>query len=105
MTSKQRRHAVLFTKEECGPCYKTKVHVVTLLQGRPELGEVFSQLAKENHPALVEAYDLNLYPTLIITDQNIKGDETNEVQRIVGGQAIRSELEDILTEIYKERQL
>ena len=105
MTSKQRRHAVLFTKEECGPCFKTKVHVATLFQGRPELGEVFSQLAKENHPALVEAYNLNLYPTLIITDQNIKGDETNEVHRIVGGQAIRSELEDILTEIYKERQL
>ena len=57
MTSKQRRHAVLFTKDECGPCFKTKVHVATLLiNGRPELGEVFSQLAKENHPALVEAY-------------------------------------------------
>ena len=104
MTSKQRRHAVLFTKDECAPCFKTKVHVVTLLQGRPELGEVFSQLAKENHPALVEAYDLNLYPTLIITDQNIKG-ESNEVQRIVGGQAIRDQLEGILTEIHKERQI
>ena len=104
MTSKQRRHAVLFTKDECGPCFKTKVHVVTLLQGHPEFSEVFSQLAKENHPALVDAYELNLYPTLIVTDQNIKGGN-NEVQRIVGGQAIRDQLEDLLTEIYKERQV
>ena len=35
MTSKQRRHAVLFTKDECAPCFKTKVHVATLLGGPP----------------------------------------------------------------------
>ena len=103
MTSKtSRRHAVLFTKDECGPCFKTKVHLHTLFGEKPLLSEVISTLAKENHPALVEAYALNLYPTLIITDQNIKG-ENNEVQRIVGGKAIREQLEDILTEIYKER--
>ena len=105
MTSKQRRHAVLFTKDECGPCFKTKVHLHTLINGRPELSEVLSVLAKENHPALVAAYELNLYPTLIVTDQNIKGDESNEVQRIVGGKAIREALECLLTDIYKERQL
>ena len=104
MTSKQHRHAVLFTKDECGPCFKTKVHLHTLINGRPELQETISVLAKESHPSLVDAYELNLYPTLIITDQNIKGGN-NEVQRIVGGQAIRDQLEDILTEIYKERQL
>ena len=105
MTSKSRRHAVLFTKDECAPCFKTKVHLHTLLNGYPELSDSISVLAKENHPSLVEAYNLNLYPTLIITDQNIKGDESNEVHRIVGGQAIRDQLEDILTEIHKERQL
>ena len=47
-----------------------------------------------------------LYPsTLIITDQNIKGDETNEVRRLVGGKLIREHLEEILSEIHKERQL
>jgi hypothetical protein len=105
VTSKQRRHAVLFTKEECGPCFKTKVHLHTLINGHPELDEVISVLAKENHPALVAAYDLNLYPTLLITDQNIKGDESNEVQRIVGGKAIRESLEEILTDIYTERRV
>ena len=105
MTSKQRRHAVLFTKDECGPCFKTKVHLHTLINGRPELSEVLSVLAKENHPALVEAYGLNLYPTLIITDQNIKGDQSNEVRRLVGGKLIRENLEEILSELYQERQL
>ena len=46
---------MLFTKDECGPCFKTKVHLHTLINGRPELSEVLSALAKENHPALVEA--------------------------------------------------
>ena len=104
MTSKSRRHAVLFTKDECGPCFKTKVHLHTLINGRPELSEVLSVLAKENHPALVEAYGLNLYPTLIITDQNIKGGN-NEVRRLVGGKLIREHLEEILTELHQERQL
>ena len=105
MTSKSRRHAILFTKDECAPCFKTKVHVATLLQGRPELGEVFSQMQKEYHSALVAAYDLNLYPTLLIVDQNIKGDETDEVERFVGGKLVREVLEGKLEEIYKERQL
>lgn len=102
MTSKTKPHAVLFTKEECAPCFKTKVHVATLLGGRPELGEYFSQLAKENHPALIAAYEIDLYPTLLITDQNIKG-ENNEIRRVVGGKAVRAELESILETINKER--
>ena len=105
MTSKQRLHAVLFTKDECAPCFKTKVHVATLFQGRPELAEHFSQLAKENHPALIEAYEINLFPTLLITDQNIKGDQSNEVDRIIGGKAVRENLEAILEKINKERKL
>ena len=72
MTSKSRPHAVLFTKENCGPCHKTKLKLVTLLQEKPELGDYVSVLAVENHPALREAYGLNLYPTLLITDQNNK---------------------------------
>lgn len=104
MTSKQRRHAVLFTKENCGPCFKTKVHLTTLLQGYPELGEVVSVMAIENHSALREAYGLNLFPTLLVVDQNIKG-ENDEIERIVGGKAIREQLEGLLTAIHKERQL
>ena len=65
MTSKQRPHAILFTKENCGPCFKTKVHLTTMLQGLPHLGEYLSVMAIENHSALREAYDLNLFPTLM----------------------------------------
>ena len=104
MTSKAKPHAVLFTKDECGPCFKTKVYVATLLGGRPELGEYFSQLAKENHPALIEAYEIDLYPTLLITDQNVAKGENNEIRRIIGGKAVRAELESILEEINKERK-
>lgn len=104
MTSKSKPHAVLFTKEDCAPCFKTKVHVATLFQGRPELAEFFSHMAKENHPALIAAYGIDLFPTLLIVDQNIKGDETDEVQRVVGGKAVREQLEGILENINKERK-
>ena len=104
MTSKSRLHAVLFTKENCGPCFKTKVHLTTLLQEYPELGDVISVMAIENHSALREAYGLNLFPTLLVVDQNIKG-ENDEVERIVGGKAIREVLEELLITIYKERQV
>ena len=103
MTSKPRPHAVLFTKENCGPCYKTKLHAATLIAGYPHLDEVFSVLAIENHSALREAYELNLFPTLIVTDQSIKGDESNEIRRIVGGKKIRENLEELLEDLYKER--
>ena len=102
MISKRRRHAVLFTKENCGPCFKTKVHLATLMKGNPQFGGLISTLAIEDHHALREVYDLNLFPTLIVTDQNIKGDN-DEVERIVGGKAIRERLEELLIEIKKER--
>lgn len=99
MTSKSRPHAVLFTKENCGPCFKTKVFLHDLFEASPALYEVISILAKENHSALVEAYDLSLYPTLLIT-----GDGGKEVRRYVGGKLIRDVIEQELTEILEVRR-
>ena len=95
MTS--RLHAVLFTKENCAPCLKTKEYLNDLLEGDYRLGETISVLAKENHSALVEAYQLNLYPTLLVVGPN-----GLEQQRIVGGKAIREVLEETLIQLYRE---
>ena len=96
MTS--RLHAVLFTKENCAPCALTKEHLYDVLENNLGLNETISVMKKENHSALVEAYDLNLYPTLLIV-----GPDGIEVQeRIVGGKKIRESLKELLIHIYRE---
>ena len=91
-------HLVLFTKEDCGPCLKTKEALNEILESEPKFGECISVMKKENHSALVEAYGLNLYPTLLVV-----GPQGIEIQeRIVGGKKIRENLEELLTHIYRE---
>ena len=85
---------MLFTKENCGPCQLTKEFVNDLLAASPALSDALSILKKENHSALVEAYGLNLYPTLLIVGPN-----GTELDRVVGGAAIRDCIEAELTTI------
>ena len=92
-----RLHAVLFTKEGCPPCGKTKEFAYDIIENNLDLAETLSFMKKENHSALVEAYSLSLFPTLLITGPN-----GLEVQRFVGGKAVREVLEDKLIEIYRE---
>jgi len=99
MTS-SRLHAVLFTKENCSPCALTKEHLYDVLENNLGLNETISVMKKENHSALVEAYELNLYPTLLIVGPN-----GLEQERIVGGKKIREILEEKLIHIYRENQL
>lgn len=99
MTS-SRLHAVLFTKENCAPCTLTKEHLYDVLENNLGLNETISVMKKENHSALVEAYQLNLYPTLLVVGPN-----GLEQERIVGGKAIREILEEKLIHIYRENQL
>ena len=84
-------HAVLFTKEGCPPCIATKEYLKTLIDARAHTVDYISTLKKENHQALVEAYNLTLYPTLLIVDR--LGEEQD---RIVGGNAIRENLAGLL---------
>ena len=98
MTS--RLHAVLFTKEGCPPCIKTKEYAYDILENNLDLAETISFMKKEYHSALVETYSLSLFPTLLIVGPN-----GLEVQRFVGGKAIREVLKDKLIEIYKENNL
>ena len=76
------------------PCVMTKAFIKDMLAGSPALGSVLSVMAKENHSALVEAYDLNLYPTLLIVGPN-----GHELDRVTGGANIRDCIEEKLTEI------
>ena len=96
MTS-SRYHAVLFTKEACAPCLATKDFIYDFLDHNPAYTETLSFMKKENHSALVEAYNLNLYPTLLIVGPN-----GLEIDRVVGGKAVRDVIESKLTEIFKE---
>ena len=68
-----------------------------LSRAQPVLVDSLSILKKENHSALVEAYELNLYPTLLVVGPN-----GTELDRVVGGAAIRDCIEGKLNEIYKE---
>ena len=92
-----RTHAVLFTKEKCGPCTKTKEFIYDLLENNLGLTDTLSFMKKENHSALVEAYELNLYPTLLIV-----GPGGLELDRVVGGAATRDCIEEKLVDIYRE---
>lgn len=88
---------MIFTKDRCAPCAKTKEFIYDLLENNLALSETLSFLKKENHSALVEAYNLELYPTLLIT-----GPGGLELERVVGGAAIRDCIEERLIQIYRE---
>ena len=92
-----RLHAVLFTKEGCPPCNKTKEFAYDVLENNLGLAETLSFMKKENHSALVESYSLSLYPTLLVVGPN-----GLEMDRVVGGRAVQRILKDKLIEIYKE---
>ncbi len=86
-----RQRAVLFTKENCKPCELTKELVFAL---KPALHKNLSVMKKENHSALVEAYQLELFPTFLIVD-----DHGEEIDRLVGGQRIRDNIVNLLSTI------
>ncbi len=55
-------------------------------------------MQKENHSALVAAYELNLYPTLLVVNS-----EGIELDRVVGGKNVREQLLNILNTITANR--
>lgn len=89
MTTSSR--AVLFTKDNCPPCKETKEFLKELLTEEPGLGTHISTLQKENHSALVHAYQLDLFPVLLVVDEL-----GNELGRITGGKKVRANLHGVL---------
>lgn len=84
--------AVMFTKEHCSPCIETKDYIKTF---KDELLKYLVVLQKEHHSALVAAYELEKFPTLLLL--NSKGEE---VRRLVGGKDIQREIHNSLYQIY-----
>ena len=82
--------AILFTKENCPPCIKTK-EFINVAVDEYLAAEHLVVMKTENHSALVAAYELDLFPTLLLV--NGQGEEMN---RIVGGQNIRGQIQYIL---------
>ncbi len=88
-TSSSTIRASLFTKEDCLPCARTKKYIFdNFYQDELDwpLLNALTILRKEDHPALVAAFHLTMFPTLIIH----RGGK--ELERIVGGKAIRGNL-------------
>lgn len=67
MTSKPRK-LVFFKKAECQPCDIAYARLQLVLAQHPEYHQYVAVLQKENHSALVAAYELTLFPTVLITD-------------------------------------
>jgi hypothetical protein len=89
-TSEMR--AVLFTKENCAPCLNTKIYIQETYykEDAPYEGSLLPDnlviMRQEDHPALVSAFHIDKFPTLIVT----KGPD--ELDRVVGGVNIRGNL-------------
>lgn len=82
--------AILFTKEDCAPCLNTKAYIEKELD-QTLVYDHLVVLKKEDHSALVAAYELTLFPTLLVVDK-----QGEEIHRIVGGNKIQAQLEYIL---------
>ena len=93
-TSKSR--FVLFKKQDCAPCGRLQKYLDFYLPEHPEYEEHLSVLQIENHTALREAYGLDLFPTLLIVD-----DEGAEIDRVVGATRILEALNDLFEMHYK----
>ncbi len=88
-TSSSPIRASLFTKENCLPCALTKSYIFdNFYQDELDwpLLDALTILRKEDHPALLAAFDISLFPTLIIHQDG------EELERLVGGTAIRGNL-------------
>ena len=88
---------MLFTKRKVRPLHQDQgVHLrPPRKQPEPHRDAVLHEEGKPQR--LVEAYNLELYPTLLIVGPN-----GLELERVVGGAAIRDCIEQKLVEIYRE---
>ncbi len=70
---------VLFKKEGCEPCQKAQEALDNVLSYCPQYEEHVAVMQKENHSALVAAYKLETYPTVLVLDRHC-----DEIKRGVG---------------------
>ena len=75
-----RQHLVLFKKQDCPPCHRVSKKLESVLAREPELVHQISVLRKEYHSALLAAYEIDLFPTMLLVDGL-----GEELDRWVGG--------------------
>ncbi len=88
-TSSSPIRATLFTKEDCLPCAQTKKYIFdNFYQNELDwpLLDALTIMKKGDHPSLVASFNLTMFPTLIIHQDGM------ELERLVGGKAIRGNL-------------
>lgn len=78
-TSEVPYSLTFFKKRECLPCQHAEDNLKAVLELHPEYQQYVTVLQKEDHPQLVSAYDLNLYPTVLIQDM-----QSAEIARKIG---------------------
>ncbi len=83
MTTSKPARLVFFKKQGCGPCDMAANALQIVLDQHPDYEHYVSVIQKENAPALVAAYELELYPTVLIMDA-----DSNELSRKVGSSAL-----------------
>ena len=78
-TSKVPAGLVFYKKEGCPPCHQASLALQYVLKINPEFEPYITVLQKEEVPELVEANNVDLYPTVLLVD-----DEGKEITRKVG---------------------
>jgi thiol-disulfide isomerase/thioredoxin len=79
MTTSKPARLVFFKKKGCEPCKAAAEALQLVLNEYPQYESFVSVIFKENAPSLVAAYELELYPTVLIMDK-----DRNELSRKVG---------------------
>nr|BAR36115.1 hypothetical protein [uncultured Mediterranean phage uvMED] len=92
-TPTSRKHLVLFKKENCPPCGRVAQRLESIISREPDLVHQISVLRKEYHSALLAAYDIDLFPTMLLVDSY-----GEELDRWVGGTACFDALHEELKE-------
>jgi len=95
-TSNYPTRVTLFTKEDCLPCAQTKKYLFDNFYSEVDdyrLLEVLTVMKEQDHPALIAAFTITKFPTLLIHRGGY------ELDRVVGGRDIRGNLRYILTEV------
>lgn len=86
VTSNKPHSLAFFKKRECLPCAAADATLRGVLNSTPEYRDYINVFQKEDHPALVAAFDLNLYPTVLILN-----DKGEEISRKVGARYLSEE--------------
>ena len=83
MTTSKPARLIVFKKEDCEPCKWVTATLNVVLSAHPEWDQYISIIYKEENPALVAAYELRRYPTVLIMDA-----DSNVISQKIGSSSL-----------------